>query len=345
RSLEDKGHAQLVLVPNPHIQTPEYSIRRVRDDELQLPENSQVSYQIPAAPPSADPLTEREKRPPSEQPAVAALLPKTAAPVSANVNGAPAPSSHQGDGLWQRLKRWFGTDNAAAAVEAPLAAAPAPVAEVHRDSRRGSGMRRDRDARGHERRPERRPDSARRDESRRDAPPGRGIDRGREEPRREPRRDEPHFSEPRREPEGTPASAESTVQAPSAPRHAGPLDQPAVDRPRSSRSRRGGRRRRRGGGGGNRDNAPGYNAGPAPEGQGESRSNWDASGAEPASAGNVNAPETSQASEPSAPDSHSTPSTHTHEPAAALVPEQKPFVVWSSAPPAEPGPSGPRQDE
>src|SRR5579871_2148218 len=46
RALEDKGHAQVVLVPNPHIETPEYSIRRVREDESQLPENSQISYQI-----------------------------------------------------------------------------------------------------------------------------------------------------------------------------------------------------------------------------------------------------------------------------------------------------------
>ena len=67
-------------MPNPHIQTPEYSIRRVRDDETELPENTQVSYQMPAAPPSVDPVAERDKRPPAEQPAVAALLPKTAAP-------------------------------------------------------------------------------------------------------------------------------------------------------------------------------------------------------------------------------------------------------------------------
>src|ERR1700683_5138116 len=86
RALEDKSHAQMVIVPNPHIQTPEYSIRRVRDDEAQLAENSQVSYQIPAAPAVADAI-ERDRKPAAEQPAVAALLPRTAAPVVA----APAP--------------------------------------------------------------------------------------------------------------------------------------------------------------------------------------------------------------------------------------------------------------
>jgi len=56
--------------------------RRVRDDERKLPENAQISYQIPAAPATVDPIAERERRP-AEQPAVAALLPKTVAPVSA----------------------------------------------------------------------------------------------------------------------------------------------------------------------------------------------------------------------------------------------------------------------
>src|SRR5665213_3007255 len=92
RALEDKGHAQLVLVPNPHIQTPEYSIRRVRDDETQLPENAQISYQIPAAPATIDPIAERERRP-AEQPAVAALLPKTVAPITAAPAAAPAANN------------------------------------------------------------------------------------------------------------------------------------------------------------------------------------------------------------------------------------------------------------
>src|ERR1700689_4515239 len=86
RELEDKSHAQMVIVPNPHIQTPEFTIRRVRDDEAQLAENSQVSYQIPAAPAVVD-AVERDRKAAAEQPAVAALLPRTAAPVVA----APAP--------------------------------------------------------------------------------------------------------------------------------------------------------------------------------------------------------------------------------------------------------------
>ena len=44
RALEDKSATELIIVPNQHMQTPEYSIRRVRDDEMELPENKQASY-------------------------------------------------------------------------------------------------------------------------------------------------------------------------------------------------------------------------------------------------------------------------------------------------------------
>src|SRR5450759_169287 len=50
RTLEDKSELELLLVPNPHIQTPEYSISRVRDDEADLPENRQASYLLATAP-------------------------------------------------------------------------------------------------------------------------------------------------------------------------------------------------------------------------------------------------------------------------------------------------------
>src|SRR6202161_676106 len=80
RTLENKSEVELVIVPNPHIPTPQDSSVRIRDDEAQLAENSQVSYQIPAAPAVADAI-ERDRKPPAEQPAVAALMPRTAAPI------------------------------------------------------------------------------------------------------------------------------------------------------------------------------------------------------------------------------------------------------------------------
>src|SRR5579862_3152811 len=104
RALEDKSRVQIVVVPNPHMQTPEYTLRRVREDESQLPENTQISYQIPVAP-SAPELTERDKKPPAEQPAVAAMLPRTAAPAAPAVPTAPQEPA-EGHGFWRHLKRW-----------------------------------------------------------------------------------------------------------------------------------------------------------------------------------------------------------------------------------------------
>src|SRR5579883_2894699 len=85
RTLEDKSDADIVIVPNPNIQTPEYSIRRVRDDEIELPENRQASYLMPTPAEVNDP-TAREKKPPAEVAAVASMMPATPAPIPA-----PAP--------------------------------------------------------------------------------------------------------------------------------------------------------------------------------------------------------------------------------------------------------------
>jgi ribonuclease E len=379
RALEDKGHAQLVLVPNPHIQTPEYSIRRVRDDETQLPENSQVSYQIPAAPTTVDPIAEREKRPPSELPAVAALLPKTAAPVVVAApppiaSSAPPPAADgQGGGLWGRLKRLFGTESGAAAPASAVSSAPVPSEPGREPRRSSSGARRDG---GRNRRPERRPDAPRRDEPRRDMPPRDDTRRGsgREEPRREPRRDEPRPNEVRRDPEVVPAVAESAAPVQSSGQHAERMDQPAVDRPRSERrSRRGGRRRRRGGA--NRDNAAGGTPTPMADGEGgapfsESHAPDSHSADAPHSAeasysweGRPNGA-TSPLPSPSPPPPSAPSATYGEAGTSASNPgnagpapsthgertevghgEQKPFVTWSSGPPAEPGPSEPHRED
>src|ERR1700740_3097596 len=63
RTLEDKSEIELIIIPNENMQTPEYTIRRVRDDELELPENKQISYLMPTPPIVAEPGTAKDKRP------------------------------------------------------------------------------------------------------------------------------------------------------------------------------------------------------------------------------------------------------------------------------------------
>ena len=56
-NIEDKSEIELLIVPNENMQTPEYTITRLRDDEAELPENKQLSYLMPTAPVVAEPGT------------------------------------------------------------------------------------------------------------------------------------------------------------------------------------------------------------------------------------------------------------------------------------------------
>ena len=292
RDTEDKTHVNIVLVPNPHIQTPEYSFRRVRDDEAALPEHNQVSYQMPVAPVVADPTLDRDK-PVSAAPAVATFLPTTAAPVVAAPERAPparaaapeappAPAAPE-PGLWARIRRFFAGDGAGASEnrEPAPAAADAPRSETrrdgrdsrdgHRNSRRGGSGRGPYGDRGGARREGSRDGNrdGNRSEPRRE---GRSRDEFNREPRRNeapradlrpgepprdaaPRRDEPRRDEPRRD---EPRRDEPRREL--EPREGAGTEprRPEGERgERTGRSRRGGRRRRGGAGreGGDRQGA------------------------------------------------------------------------------------------
>jgi ribonuclease E len=147
RTLEDKGGVELLIVPNQYIQTPEYSIKRVRSDEIDLPENKVLSYKMPAVPAVADPSSTKPEKPQLEPAAVVPTVPATTAPVVVHV---PAPTAAAnvvvaptGLSFWQRLAYLF----TGKAPEGTVAARP------RRDeSRRRIAMAiapRDRDGRPH----------------------------------------------------------------------------------------------------------------------------------------------------------------------------------------------------
>jgi ribonuclease E len=146
RTLEDKSEIELIIVPNENMQTPEYSIRRVRDDEVELPENKQLSYLMPTAAAVTEPGTARDKKPPVEAPAVATLLPTTPAPVNlyqttpaapaAEAPAAPAQPTHVGVIGW--FKRLLVGDTAAPAPVA-VEAQPAPTTTTRSGSSGSSG--------------------------------------------------------------------------------------------------------------------------------------------------------------------------------------------------------------
>ncbi|HKT71947.1 MAG TPA: Rne/Rng family ribonuclease [Steroidobacteraceae bacterium] len=189
RTLEDKSSTELIIIPNENIQTPEYSIRRVRDDETELPENKQVSYLMPTAPEVSEPTGTRDKKPPVEQPAVATLLPATSAPAHTHAHPTPEPVTATTEPMqpatfWGRFKRLFGGE-APAMTPVPTTpeATPAPRAPTSGGSgeRRNSNERR-RDGRRDHGRQHRHADSAQRRER------SDNRDRNRDHDRRRPER-------------------------------------------------------------------------------------------------------------------------------------------------------------
>src|SRR5690606_9067210 len=101
QSLESRNDTQVILVANSALETPHYQIRRVRDDQVELPENSGTSYKLAELAEEPDAvLAGVQERKVAEPAAVATITPSTPAPVRA------VPES-KGLGLWGRLLQLF----------------------------------------------------------------------------------------------------------------------------------------------------------------------------------------------------------------------------------------------
>ena len=272
RTLEDKSDVELLIVPNLNIDTPEYSIRRVREDEVDTPEFKRFSYQMPTPAKVPDVSGTREQQAAQEPAAVPTFLPTTAAPIIVQAPAAPAvtvaaepatvtvtlPAGPQ-LGIFVRLWRWlFGAPQP-----------PAAPATVERDtgerggrSERGergerNGRRRDRDRGGRDR--EEREARGERGGRQRDRERDRDRDRDRGASR---------GGENKTTPDGKPQDAKAAA--------------PAADRRSDDGQRRGGRddsrRRERGEGrdrNSERERSEGRDRGEAREPRGETRDQRD----------------------------------------------------------------------
>src|SRR4029079_15608879 len=125
--IETKSGAQVVLIPNKYMETPAYEIRRVRDDEAQLPENNAISHQIPVAPTAPVNEAVKEDRPPAPAPlAVASSIASIPPPPTIAMETTIAPSKPvEPIGIFVRAWRLlFG--GAGAAPEQPATAPREP---------------------------------------------------------------------------------------------------------------------------------------------------------------------------------------------------------------------------
>jgi ribonuclease E len=335
REIEDKCGVDVVLVPNKDMETPEFSIRRVRNDELGLAENAQSSYKIPAPAEVAD-VALQTKRPAAPQAAVTTIIPTAPAPAAPELPIAPPPQvmSKPRRGLFGWLKAVLVGDGAP-----PASKSPDTDRKPERGERKGrehgrGGRDRDRGARrgreGQQQRPDRERERSRgRDHERRPARHEHGAarpDAGSADNR--PRREQ----QPPRQPE----SAAATGAIPGTT--AAATEQAVQRTDGEKRSRRGGRRRRgRGGRGGEGMTlgAAATNGGSAP---GSASGNGSIDGELPPT------PHT-RAAQPAA--ETRTENTPVRPPAAAAPevqvsappplpppppPPERPAVVWSSSP-------------
>ncbi len=98
QNLEDRNETQVVLVANPHLETPHYEVRRVRDDQMDLPENAGVSFALASAPVEPESPQAILERKGAETAAVGTLKPSTPA---------PKRKEPEGESLWAKIVAFF----------------------------------------------------------------------------------------------------------------------------------------------------------------------------------------------------------------------------------------------
>ncbi len=81
QSVETRNDTQVILVANSALETPHYDVRRVRDDQVELPENAGVSYQLAEKEAEPEVPESMQEKKPAEQAAIGKIAPAAPAPV------------------------------------------------------------------------------------------------------------------------------------------------------------------------------------------------------------------------------------------------------------------------
>jgi ribonuclease E len=171
QKLEARLKVNLVLVPNPHLETPHYKVQRLKHDELNEMEHVPSSYELVERPeePKA-PGAEEEGKRERQEAAVKTFTPAQPAPLPQPVAAAPAPqpipapvqvvqqAAAVGGGFLSKL---FGIFKPEPVVQAPAPAPARPPQQGQREGRRDQQQRRDH--RGDQRRDGRRDQQPNRD--------------------------------------------------------------------------------------------------------------------------------------------------------------------------------------
>ena len=200
-AIENRMGVKVVLVPNIHLETPNYKIVRLRHDDVSE-ETSRASYELVELPSEIEEAAANPQKTETAKQvaAVKGITPAAPAPLSA-----PAPAEAPKTSLFSRFKNWL--DKISAPKEEEKKTQPQRKREAGRGDRGGRGNR---------------------NEPRRD---GRNENRGEGRGNRnEPRRDEGQAGKPQRE-------AGAQQAKPQEPRQAREPREPRADREKPQRDR------------------------------------------------------------------------------------------------------------
>jgi ribonuclease E len=267
--IETRHRVTVMLIPNVHIETPNYTVTRMRHDDLNKTEPLAPSYHLVEAPAEEEQKTQSkasEAAPPRPEAAVRGITPQQPAPIPVAREARPEQPRQQltpaGTGEASIIGKIFGLFRRKPEAPKPASDAPQPSTDRDRGQRRGGGRdRQERPQQGGQRhRPENQQDRQRdggrhRQGQNRQERPG--------EPRQDSRRHEHNQGQQRQQqrppqPPRDPAlpDAGRPAQGQQPPREHG---EQREGQGRGRRRRRGGRDRheqRQGEGGGQQSNRP-----------------------------------------------------------------------------------------
>jgi len=165
-TMESRLKVNVVMIPNIHMETPHYTITRLRHDELNLGDANEPSYKMATLPETESSYEAAQAAVPARpEAAVKSIAPPQPAPVARPVVAAQPPMQ---SGLFNRIFGWFKKlgEEAPAAEATPAAEPVAAITRRERPSerreRKPGGQRRGRgEGRGEPRQAEPRPNEAR----------------------------------------------------------------------------------------------------------------------------------------------------------------------------------------
>jgi ribonuclease E len=228
-TIESRLKVNVVLIPNIHMETPHYTMTRLRHEELNLRDTAAPSYKMATMPETESSYqSEKAITPMRQEAAVKSIAPPQPAASSARPAVAAAAAQAQG-GLIDRIVGWFKKrGDEAPTVQSPAAEPVAAIARTERPSERR----------------DRKPSQQRRGRNDRNGE-GRGENRnteGRSETRQpEARPNEPRTGEPAKQAR-PPRQPKPRIEAEVAPRVDEPVSAPSEsggEEKREPRSRRG----------------------------------------------------------------------------------------------------------